>query len=176
MTSDPAVLLLTVQVIGVATVIFLASRHWARRRERQSAEIEKRKQLATVVERTHPTLGTYQSRGDDTWSCLPADMQQDGPLLLCGDGAEPSSAQVERWQEIQRRLPEILAQIPPPPQDDGYGRKYGDFDPAKARADQVEIARDLSCVVLVRLPAREFRLLPIIRVSPDWRTSTEWIA
>ncbi len=175
--ADPAVLLLAVQVIGVATVIFLASRHWARRRERQLADIAKQKQLATFVERVHPTLGAYRSRGDGTWSCLPAGHQLGGSFVLCGDGADPSAAQVERWSEIQRRLPELLAQIPPPPDDDGHGHTYGNFDPAELRADHVEIARDLSFVVLVRLPeAGKYRLSPIIRVTPNGRTTVEWSA
>ena len=177
MFSDPAVLLLAVQVIGVATVIFLASRHWARRRERQLADIEKQKQLETIVEREHPTLGVYRSRGDGTWSCLPAEQQLGGSFVLCGDGADPSPAQVERWQEIQLRLPELLAQIPPPPADDGYGHAYGNFDSAEVRADHVEIARDLSFAVLVRLPAvGKYRLSPIIRVTPHGRTTVEWSA
>lgn len=175
--ADPAILLLVVQVIGVATVIFLASRHWARRRARQLADIEEQKRLATFVERVHPTLGAYRSRGDGTWSCLPPGEQVGGPFVLCGDGADPSDAQVERWQEIQRRLPDLLRQIPPPPEDDGYGRNYGNFDPAEARADHVEIARDLSFVVLVRLTtAGKYVLSPIICVTPDWRTTVEWSA
>jgi hypothetical protein len=155
-------------------VIFLASRHWARRRERQLADIAKQKQLATFHERVHPTLGVYRSRGDGTWSCLPAAEQVAASFVLCGDGADPSPAQVERWQAIQLRLPELLAQIPPPPVDDGWGHTYGPFDSTEARAEHVEIARDLSFVVLVRLPARGYRLSPIIRVTPKGRTTVEW--
>ncbi|MBA4016737.1 MAG: hypothetical protein C0483_06070 [Pirellula sp.] len=175
MFSDPAVLLLVVQVIGVATVIFLVSRHWARRRERQSAWIAEQKQLQEFVDHVHPTLGPYRSRGDGTWSCLPADQQLGGAFVLCGDGAEPSDAQVQRWQEIRERLPELLAQIPPPPDDDGYGHAYVPFDPIEVRADHVEIARDLSFVVLVGLPAaNHYRLSPTISVDAGWRASVEW--
>lgn len=175
MRLSPILLIIAVQVILLVVIYRTARRELAQRKARRRAEEQMRKDVTTFVEREHPVLGTYRERGDQTWWSTVSGEGLGGVMTLCGKGTGPTDAQIERWREIEARLPELLARVPAPPADDGWGNTFGPFDVARLRASQVNIEEELGfCVLVEATPLGTYHLFPIITVTRNWRTEVEW--
>jgi hypothetical protein len=131
----------------------------------------------------HAALGSYWFTKDERhdgsrWGC-----QYHGGLLgyslaLTGHGAEPTQAQIARLQEIEQRMPEIIAAIPFPPEDDGWGNSLPDYQSSVMRANRIHIGIDLSSSIDFNLepsPLEDYRLSPFADVSSDWQISARWM-
>jgi hypothetical protein len=131
----------------------------------------------------HAALGSYWFTKDERhdgsrWGC----QYHSGPLgyslALTGHGAEPTQAQLGRLQEIEQRMPEIIAAIPLPPEDDGWGNSLPGHQSSEMRANRVHIGRDLSSSIDLNLepsPRGDYRLSPFADVTPDWQISARWM-
>ena len=129
----------------------------------------------TFVDKPHPVLGTYREFDDGHWWARITSERLGYELTLSCKVAGPTEAQLERWSEMEARLPALLKQTPQPPDDDGWGNKPGPFDASMLHASLVIIAADDSFSVLTHVPhSGDYMLSPIMDVTPDWRPSFEW--
>lgn len=133
---------------------------------------------ATHEQHEHPVLGRYttyacdgESRG---WSCTAVSEVLGCEVSLWGHSVEPTNDDIERWQKLEKRLPDILAGIPPPPKDDGWGIAPGDFTPSKPHSISVTLKRDSSFQVTPTLVSSErYMLVPVIHIDPEGETWCE---
>jgi len=156
---------LTVIVVGVAA------------QKRAFAKKLRKIRRVKFVEREHPVFGRYREREDGRWSSDIASHRLGYELTLLGEGLAPTEGQLDRWREMEERLPNILAEIPRPPDDDGWGNSLPDFSSAAVKAKWAHIKRDLSFEVGVHVPiALPLHVSPIVEVAPDWTiVSAEWV-
>ena len=125
------------------------------------------------IERAHPELGTYYAFKDGSWWTKITSARLGYELTLRGKYSGPTNAQLQRWHEIEERLPQLLAQVPPPPESNNDGHDCERFDPSAIRAEIIDIADDLSFSVLAQVPGCR-ALSPLLNVSTDWQCSWEW--
>ena len=131
---------------------------------------------ATFVDKPHPVLGTYREFDDGHWWARIASERLGYELSLSCKVAGPTEAQLERWSEIEARLPALLQQTPPPPDDDGWGNQFEHFDASMLQASLVVMAADGSFSVLTDVPnSGDYMLSPLMEVSPDGRCTFAWI-
>ncbi len=129
----------------------------------------------TFVDKQHPVLGTYREFDDGHWWARITSERLGYELSLSCKVAGPTEAQLERWREIEARLPELLKQTPPPPDDDGWGNKVEHFDTSSIQASLVIMTGDGSFTVLTDTPySGNYMLSPIMDVSPDWQCKLAW--
>lgn len=154
----------------VVALIVLASRIITVKPKRQQPLPRK------FVKRHHPVLGSYSEDEDGHWwSCITSERLGYEVSVRC-TAAGPTDAQIEHWREIEQRLPELLHQTPPPPDDDGWGNKPGPFDVSSLQADFVELKDDENFMVGIHVPRTgRFYLAPFMHVGSDWRPYFEWV-
>ncbi|MDZ4404828.1 hypothetical protein [Prosthecobacter sp.] len=130
---------------------------------------------ATFVDKPHPVLGTYREFDDGHWWARITSERLGYELSLSCKVAGPTEAQIERWREIEARLPGLLRQTPPPPDDDGWGHKFEHFDTASIQASLVIMNENGSFTVIMDTPySGDYMLSPIMDVSPDWQCKVDW--
>jgi hypothetical protein len=130
----------------------------------------------TFVDKPHPVLGTYREFGDGHWWARITSERLGYELSLSCKVAGPTEALLERWREIEARLPELLQQTPPPPDDDGWGNQFEPFDASMLQASLVIMAADGSFSVITDVQnSGDYMLSPLMEVSPDGRCTFAWI-
>lgn len=131
---------------------------------------------ATYVDKPHPVLGTYRDFDDGHWWARITSARLGYELTLSCKVAGPTEAQLERWREIEARLPTLLKQTPPPPDDDGWGNKFEHFDASMLQASLVIMAANGSFSVFTDVAnSGDYMLSPLMEVSRDWRCTFAWI-
>ena len=132
----------------------------------------------------HPVLGSYSYRfmkedtsGEGRWHCEYQSTALGYSFALSGDWREPSPAQIERLQEMEQRIAKIIAAIPPPPEDDGWGQSFTHFKTSVAFINCVGIRADLSLEILMDYepdPGQSYYLSPLVKITPDWQITARW--
>lgn len=130
----------------------------------------------------HPVLGSYtfweDSRsGESRWCCEYQSHLLGYSISVGGSGSEPTSAKVERLQEMERRAQKIIAAIPPPDKDDGWGHSFTNYYASVAVINSVTVSDDLSLEIAVSYkprPEGHYCLSPIVDATSDWRISAYW--
>ncbi len=130
---------------------------------------------ATQVQHEHPVLGTYTAYTCDGepkgWSCTVISKVLGCEANLWGKGPEPSEDEIERWTQLEKRLLDIFATLPPPLDDDGWGRTPGTFTPSKPRSVQVILRHDSGFLVTPKLiSSDDYMLSPTVHIDPDGET------
>jgi hypothetical protein len=128
-----------------------------------------------------PAFGDYiYSTTTEAWTQRRAFV--DGrPLLLCGVGRKPTTAQKLFWGEIEGRLDELTvvaaASVGPPPAEPGFGlfRKQPAFSAKELVLREVRLEVENSFEFFFNTPTGDrIQMWPVVTFT-EWRvTAAEW--
>jgi hypothetical protein len=136
--------------------------------------------VPTWEEHEHPVLGKYRRLGTRWWADAEREGSEDG-LRLFAPGPEPTEEQLARFAEIESRLRPFLSALSPlvaPPENDGYGKAWGDPDLGKADLGSIDLLDDGAFKAgLCPAGQTDFFLALIVMVDREWKIQyLEWSA
>ncbi len=186
--SWSGILLLWAVVLVCLGLLWLAIsrlRSWMNKiqKERSLRDWQEREKYIRRGTAEHPVIGSYSfsedtRSGESTWRSEYHSTVLGYAFAVCSYCIGPTPAQVERLQEVERRLPEIIAAIPPPPKNDGRGQSFTNHHSSVALISSVTIGSALGLgisMVYEPDPGNSYHLSPEVSITPDWRISAQWV-